>query len=502
MDREAGVPPQDGASTVRLLPHQGTTPLDPALAKMQERVHLLQQMRVYRDRHRREFAPSWYPWQLEGFSAPESQLMTLAGNQTGKTMSAGFHFALDATSDYPPWWNGFKFAHAPNMLALGVDNDQLKTVVQRELFGDVDDKKRFQGGWIHADEIAGVEWSGQLKNLARRVYVKHPAGNTRITLRAYTQSKTGQASLSFSGTTLDLIWVDECPPDDLIGQLTVRTIHGNLGRGGRMRYTMTPELGMTSLVTNFMETQRKGQRLIGPISWDECPHLTPEVQESVLAGIPEHERDMRRRGVPYFGSGLVYPVAESRIRCDPFPIANHSYMRFIRAIDLGISHPTAIVWLVYDPETDVIFLVKTYSVKGENAATHAAAANTMWPWAPIVFPHDIDTTEKGSGKTVRHFYQDAGLRNSIDFKNADGSIKVEPGIFDLYERMRDGRFFVFANGCDEFWREFRTYHRKDGKLVKEHDDVMDALRYGSVMVTRYGAHPGGHRKPRVVKSHW
>ena len=46
------------------------------------------------------------------------------------------------------------------------------------------------------------------------------------------------------------------------------------------------------------------------------------------------------------------------------------------------------------------------------------------------------------------------------------------------------------------------YHRKEGKLVKENDDVMDAVRYGSVMIERYGTPMSRdyRKKPSVKKS--
>jgi phage terminase large subunit-like protein len=475
------------------------TPNPEDLARLAEYVSAVEDCKKYMEQHKRQFAPEWYPWQKECFEAMEHQTMCIAANRTGKTLSAGYHTACDLTGDYPEWWTGFKQTHAPYALAMGVDNEQLKIVVQTELFGQVDDKKKFSGGWIHPSEILRVEWSGQITGLARRVTIKSKYGRSVLTLRAYSASKTGTATLSFAGSNIDLIWIDECPPDELVGQLVTRTMMGNLGTGGRIRYTMTPELGATQLVTNFLEDRKKGQKLVGPVAWSECPHLTPELQEQILSGIPEHEREMRSKGIPFFGSGLVYPIAEDRITVPDFKIPPH--YRMIRAMDLGIDHPTAIVWLAHSPEDDVIYLCKTYAVKGENAATHAQAANSMWKFAPVVFPHDVDTREKGSGKTIRRFYNEAGLTRTLDFKNVDGSITVEPGIHQIMERMRDGRFKVFHT-CTEFFREFRLYHRNDGKLVKENDDVMDALRYGAMMIGRYGVPMDSNyrRKPKVKRA--
>jgi hypothetical protein len=49
--------------------------------------------------------------------------------------------------------------------------------------------------------------------------------------------------------------------------------------------------------------------------------------------------------------------------------------------------------------------------------------------------------------------------------------------------MQTGRLKI-ARHLDVFWREFRMYHRKDGKIVKENDDVISAIRY-AVMCKRF-----------------
>ncbi len=45
---------------------------------------------------------------------------------------------------------------------------------------------------------------------------------------------------------------------------------------------------------------------------------------------------------------------------------------------------------------------------------------------------------------------------------------------------KTGRFKVFATAGDWF-EEFRLYHRKDGRIVKERDDVISASRYALMM---------------------
>ena len=439
--------------------------------------------------HRREYVPEWYGWQQDLFASGKAftERLVLAGNRTGKTLPSTYEFALHITGDYPVIWDGIRVDHPGVYWCLGVDNTQVRDVLQLELFGRLDESG-FTGGWVHPDEIHGNPVRGQTPGLAKDVYVKHKSGGTtHVSFKTYTQSSTGQASLPMAGSSVDGVLVDEQPPDSIVGQLKTRTMTGRKGLGGFMLYSMTPELGETELVRKFMRDPAPHQKLIGPIAWTQCPHLTPEKQAEFLASYPEHERDMRSQGIPFFGSGRIFGVAEERILTDPFDFAIRPWIRCLRSMDLGIAHPTAIGWLAHDPEVAITYLVRTYRRAGEAAPYHAAAANALWPNTPLVFPPDVDQREKGSGETVMAHYQRAGITNSILFENPDGSRYVEPGIMAMQEAEQTGTFKVFRGQCDEYLEERRGYHRDEkGQIVKKNDDTIDATRYGFQMVATNG----------------
>jgi hypothetical protein len=65
----------------------------------------------------------------------------------------------------------------------------------------------------------------------------------------------------------------------------------------------------------------------------------------------------------------------------------------------------------------------------------------------------------------------------------DGSVSVEAGLMMMLSMMQTGRLKVFKH-LNDWWEEFRLYHRKDGKVVKVGDDLMSATRYG-IMMLRY-----------------
>jgi hypothetical protein len=65
------------------------------------------------------------------------------------------------------------------------------------------------------------------------------------------------------------------------------------------------------------------------------------------------------------------------------------------------------------------------------------------------------------------------------------NVSVEAGLMDMLQRMQSGRFKVF-NHLNDWFEEFRLYHRKDGKVVKEGDDLMAATRY-AIMMLRFAS---------------
>src|SRR5262245_59192719 len=70
----------------------------------------------------------------------------------------------------------------------------------------------------------------------------------------------------------------------------------------------------------------------------------------------------------------------------------------------------------------------------------------------------------------------------------------------MLTRMETGKFKVFDTLLDWF-EEFRLFHRKDGKVVKEGDDLLSATRYG-VMMLRFAEQIYRKNKPRRRQGFW
>ena len=212
----------------------------------------------------------------------------------------------------------------------------------------------------------------------------------------------------------------------------------------------------------------------------DVEHYSDAERDQIVASYPAHEREARAKGIPTMGSGRVFPVADELITIAPREIPKHWPQ--IIGIDFGWDHPTAAARLAWDRDNDCIYVTACYRRREAVPAIHAASIKAWGEWIPVSWPHDGLQHDKGSGDQLAEQYRSQGL-NMLPTKaeHAEGGNGVEAGLMDMLERMETGRLKVFA-GLNEWFEEFRLYHRKDGKIVKERDDIMSATRYGVMML--------------------
>lgn len=398
----------------------------------------------------------------------------LGGNQLGKTWSAGYETAMHATGRYPDWWHGRRFRKQTRGWCSGVTGETGRDSVQEILLGPITDQGT---GCIPAECIEDVISARGVAGQVDSVVVKFEGGGrSRINFKSYVQGRE-----KWQAATLDWIWFDEEPPEPIYNEGLTRIT----ATDGLVWMTFTPLLGATSVVNRFLE-QPAGQphpdRHVTTITIDDALHIAPEKRAQIIAGYSEHEREARSMGIPQLGSGKVFPIPEADIK-EPAPELQRVWPR-IAGLDIGWDHPTAVVWLAWDRDADCIHVYDCYRLKEQTPVIHAAAIKARGPWIPMAWPHDGLQHDKGSGEQIAELYRAQGvamLNERATFE--DGSNGVEAGVIDMIDRMKTGRFKV-AEHLHDWWEEYRLYHRKNGLIVKERDDLMSATRY-AVMMLRY-----------------
>ena len=124
-----------------------------------------------------------------------------------------------------------------------------------------------------------------------------------------------------------------------------------------------------------------------------------------------------------------------------------------------------------------VYVLRCYRRRQATPQVHAAVL-LQWGRALCwVWPHDGLAHDKTSGTTLAQHYRAAGLRirpERVTFP--DGSNGLEAGVMDMLQRLQSGRLRVFE-GQPDWFEEYRLYHRKEGRIVPERDDLLSATRY-------------------------
>jgi len=418
-----------------------------------------------------------------GSQRPARQRLLMCGNKVGKTFCSAMEVAIHATGRYPQWWKGSRFLYAPEILVCGLTNDSVRDLGQRELLGDPTDIKQLGTGTIPKNAIGKGRNKTGVPNAYDSIRIKHVSGQfSKIYFRAYEQGWK-----KFQGIAADVLWPDEEPPPEIWSQL----IRATLAKPNAIIFcSMTPEEGMTETVTQFMENLQKGQALI-TATWDDAKHLTPEVKEQRLQALRPHERDMRSKGIPLQGAGLIFPVSDEDIVIDPIEIPRHWPQ--IIGVDFGIStqHPFSAVNWAWDRDHDIKYLTAEYQTTNDMAAVHADAIKAWGTWKPVAWPHDGLNREKGSGDELHNIYRSKGL-NLLPWKatnppsvcqyEGEGGNSTEASVLAMLDDMYAKKIKVFRT-CVTFLKEKRMYHRDlKGKIVRMHEDAICAARYGHMMI--------------------
>lgn len=240
----------------------------------------------------------------------------------------------------------------------------------------------------------------------------------------------------------------------------------------------------------------KGREMVNMTIFD-AGHYDDQDRKMIIDSWPRHERLARGAGIPLMGSGRIFTTPEELVVCEPFNL-DISWPQ-LGGMDFGIGHPAGFVRIAHNPDDDVVYVANEYKAADEKPSQHASTikhwgTGLYWAW-----PHDGEQRGKGDKIELQQFYRAENLILLPEpAKFEDGSRARETGITAMEERLSSGRLRVFST-CTQWLNEYRTYHRKDGLVVKENDDLLDATRM-AIMELRSARKPAPRRTSRPVKA--
>lgn len=424
----------------------------------------------------KNYAPNKKQLEFHSTGICAKERLFMAANRCGKSMGVSIEGCMHLTGNYPDWWNGYRYERPINTWAGGVADKELKQLKQYYI-GDMT-----KSGFIHPSLIL------KKNENEHSYYIQHSSGGVS-TLRFKTY-KQGEGA--WQAEKVDLIHLDEEPPAKIYSEAVTRTATVAEGDHGMIMLSMTPLMGMTTLMLKFMQLvvcdengEEKETRNVAPAevhnsrvfihaTHADADHIPEEEKQRLYNSYSPHEREARTKGIPSLGSGLIYPVPEQQIVVAPFEIPDYWPRCF--GMDFG-WHNTAAVFIAHDQDNDVAYIYGEYLAGHLTPQHHAFELIKQGAdWMPGGYDHAGEGATQDDGGNVVDLYQQAGIRN---WTPADKR-SVNKGVYTVLQRMETGKLKIFST-LGKLMTELRMYSRdENGKVKKGNDHLMDAMRYGIV----------------------
>jgi phage terminase large subunit-like protein len=401
---------------------------------------------------------------IAGLTAQERYMK--GGNRSGKTHCALREYSKHLTGIYNDSWRGYKFDRPLRCWMAGLTSSLIAETIQKDLIGDKEQNLR---GIIHPSLIREKRKSGN-SDMYRTIYINHiSGGSSKITFKTYEEGRE-----AFQGSKIDLALLDEEPPKKIYEECKMRTMSTDEKSRGMIVVCATPLKGFTDFYNYFTQDRYpeevRDSRWYADIRWEDANHLSLEEKKRMIAGMSPHEIEARTNGLAWPGSGLVYPIPESMIICDPFEIPKH-WAR-VYSIDFGWLHP-AFLFAAHDRDNDKLYYYSEYSVPERTPAQHAYALQGQGiDWMPGVYDPAGKSSQQGDGKKLVDLYRQAGFKNLYPANNSK-----EEGILKLLQRFQADKGKIFST-LTKFRSEITKYCRdEDGIPIKKDDHFCDDARY-------------------------
>ena len=109
--------------------------------------------------------------------------------------------------------------------------------------------------------------------------------------------------------------------------------------------------------------------------WADAPHLTEQAKSGRWRHTRSTYNEARTKGIPYAGSGLIFPVDEDAITVKRFDIPDH-WPR-VGGLDFGWGSPDSRAVLAWDRDNDVVYVVEEYREKSVPRIPQPRASVTL-----------------------------------------------------------------------------------------------------------------------------
>ena len=290
-----------------------------------------------------------------------------------------------------------------------------------------------------------------------------------------------QGREKFQGSSLDFVWFDEEPPEDVYRECQMRV----LDKRGDIFGTMTPLKGLTFIYDEiYLNKSGSPEIWCEFMEWADNPYLNREEVRLLTDALPTDQLESRRYGRFSANEGLVYTEFDENVHViDPFDVPKEWYDNI--SIDPGLNNPLSCHWYAVDYD-GTVYVIAEHFEKEKDVYYHSDKIAKIsdelgWPRngdGKINALIDSAANQKtlASVQSVTELFRDCGINVN---PNVNKDLFTGIQTVKRYLKIKDGRpkLYVFKN-CTNLIRELKSYRWGTGDVPKKTDDhALDELRY-------------------------
>lgn len=290
-----------------------------------------------------------------------------------------------------------------------------------------------------------------------------------------------QGREKFQGSSLDFVWFDEEPPEDIYDECVMRV----LDKGGDIYGTMTPLKGLTFVYDEiYLKSGVNPDIWCEFMEWDDNPYLIKTETEAMEKLLSSDELESRKYGRFKSKEGFVYTEFDENVHViDPFDVPKDWYDNI--SIDPGLKNPLSCHFYAVDYDGTVYVIAEHYeadrSVEYHVERIKAICKRLGWKddgknrYRAIIDPAANQKT-LASAKSVSELFFEQGIL--VD-TNVNKDLFSGISTVKRYLKVVGGRakLYIFRN-CVNLIREMKNYRwGKEDAPVKYDDHALDELRY-------------------------
>lgn len=286
----------------------------------------------------------------------------------------------------------------------------------------------------------------------------------------------------FQGASLDFVWFDEEPPEDIYHECQMRILDKN----GEIFGTMTPLKGLTFIYNEiYLNSKNDPEVFYIFISWEDNPYLNKKEIIRLSASMSKDEIESRRYGkFSLIDAGLIYSEFDENLHViPPFKVPEDWYDKI--SIDPGFNNPLSCHWYARDYDGNVFVIAEHYeqnkTIEYHSNKIKKISNHLNWKINPNgMYETIIDSAANqktlSSPKSVAELFYENGILTNTGV-NKDVLTGISKVKTFLKNSLGETKLYIFST-CTNLIREIKTYrwNGSDSPLKKD-DHALDELRY-------------------------